>query len=125
MPKPSRGCSPESAQRIMDLLFQESSGAALIQLNQSFHSHTIAPRRLSQLPTAADPTRIPRKRGGLTKITPDVIAFVHEPANRSLTIPEIAAAIQEKFGITMVSSTIYKVWKMTPPVRKGSRSRAK
>lgn len=111
MPKLSLGCSQQSAQRIVDLLFQESSGDALLQINECFRFSNITTRKFNP-PTKADPTRQPKRRGGLTKITPDVVEFVHQPANRAMTIPQVQVAIQEKFGITMVSSTIYKIWKM-------------
>lgn len=123
LPK-GRGCTPETAARIIDVLFNESGGGALLLINNSFKDHNmqgIAPPP----PKPPSPDRQPHKRGGTTKITPEILNFAHDPTRRVWSVPEIQRAIKETFGISMSTCTIYKIWKMNPGKAKGDDKKIK
>lgn len=107
MPKHSKGCSAESAQRIVDILMAESGGDALLMMNKEF-----AP--FNSVPKKSEPPKKPAPRGGVSKITPEITLFVHHPSRRPMTVPQIQSAIKETFNITMSSHTIYKIWANPP-----------
>lgn len=107
MPKHSRGCSAESAQRIVDILLAESGGEALLQMNKEFAPFNSTPKK-------PDPPKKPGPRGGQSKITPEITLFVHHPSRRPLTVPQIQEEIKRVFNISMSSHTIYKIWANPP-----------
>lgn len=112
------GCSRESAARIVDLLYRESDGGALLLLNKSLaHVETKAVK--PPPPKPPSPERSSSARGGNSKITPQILLFAHDPDRRLLDVAEIRRQIKDTFGISMSSCTIYKIWKMPPTSAKG------
>lgn len=131
-------CSPEMAQKIVNLLFRESSGDALLEFNQAMQTEkgqslfNGAKRRglfsksgpLSDKGSRGQDRLGSASAGGSRecyargsrrksrKVTPELIIFVHSDEIRTLHMNETLAAIKEKFGIVISMSAVYKIWNM-------------
>ena len=105
-----KGCSPEMAQRIVELLLNDSGVCGL--LAGTLNSRLDTPVR--QLPNgvmqvSAVPV-VEKRRRRLRKLNNQVVDFLH--ARRELPIPDLLREVQERFGITLSSGSVYKAWKM-------------
>jgi len=105
-----KGCSPEMAQRIVELLLNDSGVCGL--LAGTLNSRLDTPVR--QMPNgstqiSAAPV-VEKRRRRLRKLNHQVVDFLH--ARRELPIPELLREVQERFGITLSSGSVYKAWKM-------------
>ena len=110
-----KGCSPEMAQRIVELLLNDSGVCGL--LASTLNSRLDTPTR--QMPGAEPIIQVIEKRRRRSrKLSNQVVDFLH--ARRDLPIPDLLQEVQERFGITLSSGSVYKAWKM--PVTDQQRS---
>lgn len=109
----AKGCSKDSAQRIVDLLFQESGGDALLQINQTFKNSNIKPAEKPK-PRPVKKPKAPPKRGGCSKMTPELIHFVNKPENRQLHVKDLQKKIKAELGISLSTQSMYKALRLNP-----------
>lgn len=112
-----KGCSPEMAQRIVELLLNDSGVCGLLAgtLNSRLDTPT---RQLQPGGIAPAAPVVEKRRRRSRKLSNQVVDFLH--ARRDLPIPELLREVQERFGITLSSGSVYKAWKM--PVSEQQRS---
>ena len=95
-----KGCSPEIAFAIVNLLLADSGVGGHL-------AAVMAPR-----PPAPAPVKISKKvpfRRRQRKLTPAIVEYLH--ANRGLLMPDLLAGLQSVFGIRLSLATIYKEWR--------------
>lgn len=100
------------AQRIIELLLNDSGVCGL--LAGTLESRLDSPKRQQQLQAQAaavsQAAQKPRRRS--RKLSTPVVDFLH--ARRELPIPELLREVQERFGVTISSGSVYKAWKLKP-----------
>jgi hypothetical protein len=114
-----KGCSPEMAQRIIELLLNDSGVCGL--LAGTLESRLDSPKRRQDLiPEQASAQAQPEKtRRRCRKLSDPVVAFLH--ARRELPIPDLLQEVQQRFGVTLSPGSVYKAWKL-PVSSQQSRS---
>lgn len=108
-----KGCSPQMAQKIIELLLNDSGVCGL--LAGTLESRLDCPKRQQQLQAQAaaasqSSNHKPRRRS--RKLSAPVVDFLH--ARRDLPIPELLEEVKERFGVTISSGSVYKAWKLKP-----------
>lgn len=104
------------AQKIVELLLNDSGVCGL--LAGTLESRFDNPKRQlqCQAQAALQAQEKPRRRS--RKLSTPVVDFLH--ARRDLPIPELLREVQERFGVTISSGSVYKAWKL--PVSDQARS---
>lgn len=107
-----KGCSPEMAQKIIELLLNDSGVCGL--LAGTLESRLDSPKRQQQLQAAAaaSQTAMDKPRRRSRKLSAPVVDFLHQ--RRDLPIPELLKEVKERFGVTISSGSVYKAWKLKP-----------
>jgi hypothetical protein len=103
-----KGCSPEMAQRIIELLLNDSGVSGL--LAGTLNSRLDTPARQNQPGEIAPVVVVGKRRRKSRKLSAQVVEFLH--ARRDLPIPELLKEVETKFGVTLSSGSVYKAWKM-------------
>jgi len=100
------------AQKIIELLLNDSGVCGL--LAGTLESRLDSPKRQQQLQAQAAASQLsmdkPRRRS--RKLSAPVVDFLH--ARRDLPIPDLLREVQERFGVTISSGSVYKAWKLKP-----------
>lgn len=98
------------AQRIVELLLNDSGVCGLLagQLNSRLDTPT---RQMPHGSGQVHPVPVVEKRRRRSrKLSNQVVDFLH--ARRDLPIPDLLREVQDRFGITLSSGSVYKAWKM-------------
>lgn len=101
-----KGCSAETAQRIVDLLLLDPGCGHRLGIGLANLAAPHPPRPAAPAPAPA--AEKPRKKRRLVKLTPEIIAFIH--AAHHLTTAEIVQEVQTKFGEQISTDSVYRVW---------------
>lgn len=104
-----KGCSPEMAQRIIELLLNDSGVSGLLAGTLNSRLDTPARQNPGGEPIAV-PAAVGKRRRKSRKLSSQVVEFLH--ARRDLPIPELLREVQTRFGVTLSSGSVYKAWKM-------------
>ena len=108
-----KGCSPEMAQKIIELLLNDSGVCGL--LAGTLESRLDSPKRQQQLQAqaaAASQSVQDKPRRRSRKLSGPVVDFLH--ARRDLPIPDLLREVKDRFGVTISSGSVYKAWKLKP-----------
>jgi hypothetical protein len=98
--------SPELAQRIADLFLEDWVGEL---------AGSVRPRRATLPQSKPDLKPAPLRKPKQGKISPEVLAFVK--SQNKMRVPELQAELLRRWGITLVSGTIYKIWNGWMPLK--------